>query len=168
MQRGQKNIAGAMCIMLLLFTVGCASAPVKNYGSIVADGRVMQAFDKFKVNPNYNYFYSGSDVYPNAVIGLDKTYTLESDLWKKVDMTPSKLKEIVTFMKDKAATVNLTTALHGFAILDDKGKQIGVWYSIFRATTTASVRMMGDKTVQIDTPDVDTWLKLEDGGRRMR
>ena len=78
------------------------------------DGRVMQAFDKFQVNPNYNYFYSGSEVYPNAVIGLDKAYTLESHLWKKVDMTPAKLREIVTFMKNKAATVNLQTSLHVF------------------------------------------------------
>ena len=168
MQRKWRNIFCAACIVLLLISSGCASVPVKGYGSLVADGRVMDAFDKFKVNPNYNYFYSGSEVYPNAVIGLDKTYTLESDLWKKVDMTPSKMKEIVTFMKDKAATVNLTTALHGFVIFDDKGKQIGVWYSIFQAMTNAAVRMTGDKTVQIDTPDVDTWLKLEDGGRHIR
>ncbi|HUH66541.1 MAG TPA: hypothetical protein VLZ07_08910 [Syntrophales bacterium] len=168
MQRKLKNIFRAVCIVLLLLSSDCASVPVKNYGSIVADGRAMEAFDKFKVNPNYNYFYSGSEVYPNALIGLDKTYTLDSDLWKKIDMTPSKMKEIVMFMKDKAATVNLTTALHGFAILDDKGKQIGVWYSIFQAMTNSAVRMTGDRTVQIDTPDVDTWLKLEDGGRYIR
>ncbi|MCG6536342.1 MAG: hypothetical protein L7F78_16975 [Syntrophales bacterium LBB04] len=139
--------------------------PLKNYGSLVADGRVMAAFEKFQVNPNYNYFYSGSEVYPNAVIGLDKSYTLETDLWKKIDMTPAKLREIVTFMKDKAATVSLTTSLHGFAILDDKGKQIGVWYSIIKATTKSSVRMKDSKTVLIDTPDINTWLQFEDGSR---
>ncbi|MGZ6220225.1 MAG: hypothetical protein ACXWMV_09540 [Syntrophales bacterium] len=143
--------------------------PLKNYGSIVADGRVMEAFDKFQVNPNYDYFYSGSEVYPNAVMGLDKSYTLESDLWKKVDMTPAKLREIVTSMKDKAATVNLMTSLHGFVILDDKGKRIGVWYSILKATANSSVKMKDSKTVLIDTPDINTWLQFEDGSRsRMR
>ena len=166
MQKKWKTILSAACIMLMLLSSGCASMPVKNYGSIVADGRVMEAFDKFQVNPNYDYFYSGSEVYPNAVMGLDKTYTLESDLWKKVDMTPAKLQEIVTYMKDKAATVNLQTSLHGFAILDDKGKQIGVWYSIIKATTKSSVRMKDNKTVLIDTPDIDTWLQFEDGSRR--
>jgi hypothetical protein len=151
--------------MLLLLSSGCASMPLKNYGSIVADGSVMAAFDKFQVNPNYNYFYTGSEVYPNAVMGLDKFYTLESDLWKNVDMTPAKLREIVMSMKDKAATVNLTTSLHGFAILDDKGKQIGVWYSILKAITNSSVRMKDSKTVLIDTPDIDTWLQFEDGSR---
>ena len=58
------------------------------------------------------------------------------------------------------------TSLHGFVILDDKGKQIGVWYSILKATTKSSVRMKDDKTVLIDTPDIDTWLQFEDGGRR--
>ena len=166
MQTKWKTILSAVCTMLLFLSSSCASMPLKNYGSIVADGRVMEAFDKFQVNPNYDYFYSGSEVYPNAVIGLDKTYTLESDLWKKVDMTPAKLQEIVTDMKDKAATVNLQTSLHGFAILDDKGKQIGVWYSIIKATTKSFVRTKDSKTVLIDTPDIDTWLQFEDGSSR--
>lgn len=169
MQRKWKTFLSAVCIMLLLLSSGCASMPLKNYGSIVAEGRVMEAFDKFQVNPNYDYFYSGSEVYPSAVMGLDKSYTLESDLWKKVDMTPAKLREIVISMKDKAATVNFTASLHGFAILDNKGKQIGVWYSILKATTNSSVRMKDSKTVLIDTPDINTWLQFEDGSRpRMR
>ena len=166
MQKKWKTILSAACIMLLLLSSGCASMQLKNYGSIVADGRITDAFDKYQVNPNYDYFYSGSEVYPNAVMGLDKAYALDSDLWKKVDMTPAKLREIVTYMKDKAATVNLMTSLHGFVILDDKGKQIGVWYSILKATTKSSVRMKDDKTVLIDTPDIDTWLQFEDGSRR--
>ena len=107
MQKKWKTILSAACATLLFLSSGCASMPLKNYGSIVADGRVTDAFDKYQVNPNYDYFYSGSEVYPNAVMGLDKAYALDSDLWKKVDMTPAKLREIVTYMKDKAATVNL-------------------------------------------------------------
>jgi hypothetical protein len=149
----------------MLLSSGCASTALKNYGSIVPDGRVMEAFDRFQVNPNYDYFYSGSEVYPSAVIGLDKSYTLESDLWKKLDMTPVKLKEIVTNMKFKSATVNFKSPLHGFAIFDDSGKQIGVWYSIIEATTKSSVRMKDNRTVLIDTPDINTWLQFEDGSR---
>jgi len=78
-------------------------------------------------------------------------------------MTPAKLQEIVTFMKNMAATVNLTTSLHGFMILDDKGRQIGVWYSIMEATTKSYIRMTDSKTVLIDTPDIDTWLQFEEG-----
>jgi hypothetical protein len=169
MQIRWKIILYALCILILLPCVGCATMGSKNYGSIVPDGRVMEAFDRFQVDPNYDYFYSGSEVYPSAVIGLDKSYTLESDLWKKLDMTPVKLKEIVTNMKFKSATVNFRSPLHGFAIFDDSGKQIGVWYSIIEATTKSSVRMKDTKTVLIDTPDINTWLQFEDGSRlRMR
>lgn len=169
MQKKWKIVLYALCILILLPCAGCATMLFKNYGSIVPDGGVMEAFDKFQVNPNYDYFYSGSEVYPSAVIGLDKSYTLESDLWKKVDMTPAKLREIVMSMKNKAATVNFAVAPHGFAILDDKGKRIGVWYSILEAATNASVRMKDSTTVLMDTPDINTWLQFEDGSRlRMR
>ncbi len=163
MQKKWKIILYAMCIMILLLCTGCATMAFKNYGSIVPDGGVTDAFDKYQVNLNYNYYYSGSEVYPSAVIGLDKAYALDSDLWKNVDMTPAKLREIVMSMKDKAATVNFKAPLHGFAMLDDRGKQIGVWYSILEAKTF--LKMKDSSTVIIDTPDINTWLKFEDGNR---
>ena len=163
MQKEWKIISYALCILILLPCAGCATTLFKNYGSIVPDGRVTDAFDKYQVNPNYNYYYSGSEVYPSALIGLDKAYALDSDLWKKIDMTPAKLREIVTYMKDKASTVNFKSTLHGFAMLDDKGKEIGVWYSILEAKTF--LKMKDSNTVIIDTPDINTWLQFEDGGR---
>jgi len=59
--------------------------------------------------------------------------------------------------------VNFKGPLHGFAMLDDKGKQIGVWYSILEAKT--SLKMKDSNTVIIVTPDIDTWLRFEDGNR---
>lgn len=163
MQKELKLILCALCFLILLPCAGCAGTLFKNYGSMVPDGRVTDAFDKYQVIPNYNYYYSGSEVYPSALIGLDKAYALDSDLWKKVDMTPAKLRELVTYMKDKSAAVNFKATLHGFAMLDDKGKQIGVWYSILEAKT--SLKMKDSNTVIIVTPDIDTWMQFEDGGR---
>ena len=162
MPRHWKIAFCAISALMLLASAGCAGTLFKNYGSIVPDGRVTDAFDKYQVNPNYNYYYSGSEVYPSALIGLDKAYALDSDLWKKIDMTPAKLRELVTYMKDKAATVNFKASLHGFAMMDDKGKEIGVWYSILEAKT--SLKMNDSNIVIIDTPDINTWLQFEDGG----
>ena len=50
--------------------------------------------------------------------------------------------------------------LHGFDMLDDKGRPIGVWYSIMTARTL--VRMQEDGTVRIDTPDLETYEKDPD------
>ena len=117
------------------------------------------AFEKYQVNPNYNYYISGSDVYPNAIIGLDKALTLESDLWKQVEITPKKLRELVQDMQSKVRDLSWNLVLHGFAMFDDNGIQIGVWYSIPGAKTSLS--MKDDHTVIIITPNIDTYLKYD-------
>ena len=133
-----------------------------NYGKISPDMAVTNAFETYQINPGYNYYISGSDVYPNAIIGLDKAYTLDSDLWKEVEMTPKKLRELVTDMKDKATTVNWGMPVNGFVMFDDKGNQIGVWYSILEAKTF--LKMKDNRTVIIYTPDIDTYERY-DGNR---
>ena len=71
-----------------------------------------KAFGKYRINPKYNYFISGSDVYPNAIIGIDKSCAVESDLWKKIDMPLTKMHELVRNMKDNATTLNLGMPVH--------------------------------------------------------
>ncbi|MEN6321268.1 MAG: hypothetical protein ABFD82_21305 [Syntrophaceae bacterium] len=150
----------ALCILLLIASVGCAGSTAQHYGRIVPDGNATQVFEKYQIDPNYNYYISGSDVYPNAFIGLDKSYILESTLWKKVEMTPKKFRDLVQDMQSKAS--NISQSLHGFAMFDDKDRKIGIWYSILSVKTT--LRMKDERTVIIYTPDIDTYLKYEDGG----
>jgi len=160
MQKHWRITFYVMCILIVLPSVGYTSSLFKNYGKITPDSNAAKAFETYQINPNYNYYISGSDVYPNAIMGLDKAYNLEPDLWKQVEMTPRKLRELVIDMQGKVRSVNIRLALHGFAIFDDKGKQIGIWYSILAATT--SIMMKGDRTVIIITPDIDTYLRYED------
>jgi hypothetical protein len=148
-----------MCILTVLPSVGHASTLFKNNGKIIPDGKVTSAFETYQINPNYNYYISGSDTYPHAILGLDKVYNLEPDLWKRVDMTPQKLRELVTDMQSKVRSVNIRLSLHGFALFDNKGKQIGTWYSIVTATT--SLRMKDDRTVVVITPDIDTYFRYD-------
>jgi hypothetical protein len=72
------------------------------------------------------------------------------------------LQIIVTDMKSKATDYGWSQ--YGFAVLDNRGRQIGVWYSIL--TATAPVRMLEDKKVIIYTPDVDTYGKHDDNPLR--
>ena len=83
--------------------------------------------------------------------------TTKDDIWKHVDMTPQKLRELVIDMRTKVSTLNYIFNLHGFALVNDKGKQIRIWYSILTATT--SLKMKDDHTVIIITPDIDTYLR---------
>jgi len=145
-----------MCILLILFSFGCAGRGLGNYGTIVPDQSVMHAFENYQVNPDLNYYTSGSDVYPNAIIGIDKRYVLDSTLWKKVEFTPQTLKILVEDMNAKVSEINQT--LHGFTILDVRGNVIGNWFSILSARTTVRIE---DHSVFIFTPDIDTYDKYE-------
>jgi len=55
----------------------------------------------------------------------------------------------------KAKVSELRSLLHGFALSDNNGRPIGVWYSILEARTF--LRMKDDGTVRIDTPDLYTY-----------
>lgn len=118
----------------------------ENYGSMVPSSDVTQAFDGYRIDPDLNYYFSGADAWPDAIIGVNKAYTLDSTLWRKIVATPEVFKNLVSGMKSRP----LTSALHGYAILDDKGKQIGVWYSMFGVR--GYVKMESERTVDIATP----------------
>lgn len=149
----------AMCILILLPLVACTSSLYKNYGNITPDREATKDFETFQINSNYHYYISGSDSHPNVILGLDKAYNLEPDLWKRVDMTPPKLHELVTDMQRKVRSLDIRLALHGFAVIDDKGKQIGTWYSILAARTF--ITMKDERTAIIITPGIDTYLRYE-------
>lgn len=152
----RKKILGIICILLILFFFGCAGLLNGNYGKITPDRNATHNYETYQVNPNYNYYISGSDVYPNAIIGIDKRYSLDSTLWKKVEFTPQKLKVLVGDMKAKVSEIN--QMLYGFIILDTKGNAIGSWYSILSARTTVKIE---NHSVFIFTPDLDTYEKYE-------
>ncbi|MGV8059450.1 MAG: hypothetical protein AB2L12_15725 [Smithellaceae bacterium] len=149
------------CVIAYAAFVSCATGTAgltKNWGKIVPDYEVKINFETYQVSPDVNYYISGSDVYPNAILGLNKDYTLVSTLWKKIELTEAMLKVLVADMNSRAT--NIGQSQFGFAILDNQGKQIGIWYSILSAT--APVQMKENKNVLIYTPDQDTYEKHED------
>jgi hypothetical protein len=151
-----------LILIMCLSTAACSGSLFRNYGRINPDGDVTKAFEGYQVNSEFNYYISGADINPNALMGLHKDYRLDpSTLWRKVDMSTAKMKEIVEGMKKKAS--EHYRFQYGFEMSDPKGRSVGVWYSILMARTF--LRMNDDGTVRIDTPDLDTYIKLENDGR---
>ncbi|MBW2560858.1 MAG: hypothetical protein JRE40_08395 [Deltaproteobacteria bacterium] len=137
------------CVLVLLVSAGCASLHAGNYGRIIPYGDVTGAFETYQIDPDLNYYISGSDVCPNAIMGLSRNYVLNSTLWKRVLMTPQTLDDLVSRMQME------DPHQFGFALFDNKGHRIGVWYSILSAPTV--LWMEDDHTVVIVTPDIDTY-----------
>ncbi|MDD5711577.1 MAG: hypothetical protein PHY31_02335 [Smithellaceae bacterium] len=138
-------------VMVLCIAVGCM---IPNYGSIIPDEAVTKSFSAFKLDAGMNYYYSGSDVYPDAIMGLNERYVLDSDLWKPIKATPIKsqadvFRDLVEGMQNRA--LEEKTYPHGFVIRDDKRQPIGVWYSRLEASTV--VKMKSSNHVVIYTPE---------------
>jgi len=155
-----NTVKADMDIQILIVVGGIAIASVAviwrvrgSYGKIRPSREVTAAYECFRVDPNLIYYTSGSDTYPNAIIGIDKTWTLESDLWKKKDFISESMKELVQNMRAKSA--EQTLALHGFDIFDNRGRKIGDWFSIMGIVTT--VEITGERRVIIHTPPIDTY-----------
>jgi hypothetical protein len=147
-----------LILMLCLSAAGCGSL-FRNYGRINPNTEVTQAFEGYRVNSEFRYYVSGAHHYPNALMGLHRDYPLDPrTLWREVSgMTTAKMKEIVENMKTKASQHQMFQ--YGFEMSDNKGRPIGVWYSVLSARTF--LRMNEDGTVRIDTPDLDVYERLE-------
>jgi hypothetical protein len=154
-----RNVGFYLLLAACLSSMACAGPLFRNYGRITPNGETTRAFESYQVNAEYRYYISGSDLYPNALMGLHRDYRLDPEtLWKEVTMTPERMKEIVEHMKTKAWG-EYRQFQYGFEMSDEKGKPIGVWYSILKARTF--LRMQENGTVRIDTPELETYEKLE-------
>ncbi|MHB8908877.1 MAG: hypothetical protein ACYDAA_08380 [Syntrophales bacterium] len=149
------------CFILLLAaclgTAACTHQLFRDFGRISLNDEATRAFDSYSVNADFHYYISGSDTYPNAIIGLHRDYRIDPEsLWKKVEMTPEVMQKIVSSMKENSSTRQ--HFLYGYELLGPKGQPLGVWYSIQTARTC--LQMKDAVTVRIDTPDIDTYKHL--------
>ncbi|PKN76701.1 MAG: hypothetical protein CVU52_03635 [Deltaproteobacteria bacterium HGW-Deltaproteobacteria-10] len=152
-----KTIIGIISCAALISCAAGNTALTKNWGKIVPDNEAKKYFETYQVSSEFNYYISGSDVYPNAILGLNKAYILDTTLWKKIEPTETILQVMVTDMQ--ARVISSGHSQFGFVVLDNRGKQIGIWYSILFAT--APVQIKEDMKVIIYTPDPDTYEKME-------
>ena len=72
------------------------------FGELRPSREATEAYTSFRVDPEKEYYSSGSDVYPNALMGIDKSWVLESDLWKKRELTETGMKELVMNMQARS------------------------------------------------------------------
>lgn len=158
----KRKVFFCMALVLCLGTVACSGPLFKAYGRIDPSAEAAVELEGYKVNPDYNYYISGPDLHPNALIGLDKKYRIDpSTFWRELEVPAVQLKQIVNGMKSKAFEHRMFP--HGFAMFDNNGRQIGLWYSILEGRTY--LRMNEDGTVRIATPDLDLFMRLENDGR---
>ncbi|MFH2218455.1 MAG: hypothetical protein ABII68_02195 [Pseudomonadota bacterium] len=132
-------------IILLIIQVAITGC-LENYGILKPSLEVDRMFVKLQVLPDHKYYYSGPDAIPDAIIGIHNSYTLDSRLWKPVDLTPEQIKKWLSWMTGDLYT---TITNYGWYILDPSGKRVGVWFSPFYYTT---IKMGEGNHIAVYTP----------------
>jgi hypothetical protein len=104
--------------------------PSFKYGKLKRDPDINRKFKTYKILPDHRYYTSGRANIPYAIIGIQKIYKLRPGLWQKINLTTPLLRSWVSQMDNIYGYPP-----YGSAILDDNGKQIGIWYSSKQWTT---------------------------------
>lgn len=109
---------------------------------------VLDSFRTGAVLPGYRYFTSGPGSTPDAILGIREGYTLRSDVWREAKMTPELLTRQVRQMENLFDAEE--TGLLGSYVINDRGEQVGIWYS---AVGTTQVEMTGPMEIAVAPPN---------------
>lgn len=107
--------------LMTFFFAGCGSA---TFGRLQNSPEVTEAFRKSQILSNHQYYISGFQRVPYAIIAIDGNFQLRSGRWRPIDMDSSTLNQIVYHMEH---VYSLTP--RGAWIVDHEGNRLGVWYS---------------------------------------
>jgi hypothetical protein len=170
MNQKQKMFISIMLFSVLSFwLMGCTGALLKNAGSLKPSATATVHFERFSINDDYNYFLTGSDVYPVAIFGLKKSYEIDGDkdLWKEIEPKQDIISGLVSNMQMRLLDCCLQKA-HGFDILDDHGQKIGEWYSMLGLLSGIIMKENGKVLIYppLDTDDVKKYQERTSGRGR--
>jgi len=129
-------------IILLL-----SSCQAGKSGHLRINNDVTATFEKCTVLPGYDYYYSGSDVQPEAILAVKTSYTFEKGLWKAIKLDKKQLCDWM-YMIDPTYR-NVRNRYDGYNILSAEGKDIGLWYS---REKRATIKELEDGKLVIYTP----------------
>ena len=100
------------------------------YGKLERSRDVTKTFETPLILENHQYYFNGWGSVPYAIIAIDNKYKLRKGLWKEVEATVPLIRRWVHQMDSIYGYPP-----QGFKILDNKGNQVGVWYSSKQWTT---------------------------------
>ena len=159
MQNPRPNSTHALILaMLLLAATACVLPQV----TFERDGQVHNAFESGLVLPGYDYYYSGPEAQPLAIVGIRHGLAFEQGFWKKVELDAEGLRDWLWVIKNDTRPPR--DRYHGAKILAPDGSELGIWFS-FLDWVVAEVGP--DGRVVVHTPDQNKQnLRRLSGGDR--
>jgi hypothetical protein len=130
-----RSIYLSVLLSLSLIISSCAVTTTgsKKLGTIRESPEITKKYRSLTIDSDYNYFYSGTELQPNAIMGIDKTYTVQSKFWHQVELTEEQLEYWVKWgdrqSSDEGFSTRYLGRYQGAYIVDPQGQVIGDWYS---------------------------------------
>lgn len=119
---------GAVIAMALMAAAGCTGG----FARFERDAGLTRILTEYQVLPEYRYYTVGPFNEPEAILGVQRDYELDSTLWREVSLTPSLLQR---WLGNIEGRVLGGSAYYGSYIIDSTGNRLGIWYSAVPWTT---------------------------------
>ena len=111
----------------------CTATALQNPGTLRESSEITRKYRALTIDPNYNYYWSGTQLDPDAIMGIDKKLTVQSKFWHQIDLDEEQLEYWVTWGDRQFPEDGFSTRYFGrfmgAYILDNEGKVVGDWYS---------------------------------------
>lgn len=156
----RTSCLGTACLLIFLVTAGCSG----NYGRLQRDRDADQIFKTYQVLPEHRYYYTGPEGRPDAIMGIQNKYTLESTQWTQFKASAEILKKWVDTINFNHST-SVRYYPYGFFILDPMGTRLGIWYSIWDWTT---IIVEEDNRIKVFPPAKKNFFENGDEQRKMK
>lgn len=130
-----KQIFLTILLISSLVISGCAATSVgnRNVSTIRESPEVSRKYRSLTIDPNYIYYFSGPESQPDAIMGLEERYTVQSKFWHQVDLTEEQLDFWVKWgdrqNADEGFSRRYMGRYQGAFIVDLQGEVIGDWFS---------------------------------------
>lgn len=122
-----------MMFFLLLLTLASCAPTIKNTAWFVEDAELDAIFESGQILPDYQYYYSGPDAEPLAILGIRRDYHFEKGLWKEIALTESQFQKWLERIQNPYRS--LRYRYDGSYIVDREGDRVGIWFSVIDRVT---------------------------------
>jgi hypothetical protein len=136
------GFSGLILAVMALIFAGC-SAPIS--GRLQGSAEITEMFKSSRILPDHQYYISGFQRIPYAIIAIDTKYQLQSSRWLSIDLNPTSLNQII-YRMEHVYSLNP----RGAWILDHEGNRMGIWYSSQYQTL---VKREKDNRLVVVSPD---------------
>jgi hypothetical protein len=145
----EKTVIIVVVALFIGFIVFFISRSGENYGMLKPSADVTTAFESHRQEPDLDYWFSGPESHPIAIIGVERRFRFDSaEHWIKVGPGEESLKRLIAGMQSKALQMN--RYLRGFEMVDQRGERIGDWYS--PVGVQAVIKRTGIESVEVWPP----------------